>query len=288
LKKKTPSSAVKKMVPASAQTKKRTSAPEQVKKTKKVTPPKSPGAVKPVEVSPKKLKKPVTPKVTPLTKKNPKVSPPKVLVKELRQAPSKPVERTVVALLTPPGIHPIVKIPKKRVEKVAKEQPGAVRPTKASPKPKTKVPKESADDVMPEVLSPLMKKNPTVVKASIEEIPNEDAYPTLLQTKDDEEDSAAPAGEWRPKDYDTRDDVWDEDLHKKMALHVAEIAEYLLNDDEVLLEYSADFSTLQLTENLTFDSPLTNDGTSRAELKKIALGMPLRKLRHPTKKSPRC
>ena len=111
LKKTSAPAQVKKMVPASAQTKKKTCASVQVK-TKKVAPTKPPGAVKPVEVSLKKSKNPVMPKVAPLTKKNPKVSPPKTLVKELRRTPSKPVERTVVAPLTLPGIHPIVKIPK--------------------------------------------------------------------------------------------------------------------------------------------------------------------------------
>jgi len=70
--------------------------------------------------------------------------------------------------------------------------------------------------------------------------------------------------------------MWDKDSHENMAPCVAEIVEYLLNNDEVLLEYSTDFSTLWLIENLIFNLPLTCNGTSHVELRGVSLGAPLR------------
>jgi hypothetical protein len=47
---------------------------------------------------------------------------------------------------------------------------------------------------------------------------------------------------------------------------VEDIATYILEDDEILLEYSADGETLHVIENLIFTSPLTHDGTSKAKI----------------------
>jgi hypothetical protein len=61
-----------------------------------------------------------------------------------------------------------------------------------------------------------------------------------------------------------------------MAPPVKTIAEFPLGDNEVLLEYSPDFATLHIAENLSLNSPLTQDGTSQNELRRLALLTPTR------------
>jgi hypothetical protein len=60
---------------------------------------------------------------------------------------------------------------------------------------------------------------------------------------------------------DTKEDVW----VGQMAPKVQELATYLLQDDEILIEYAPDGTTIQLIENLSFNTPLTRDRTSKKE-----------------------
>ena len=69
-----------------------------------------------------------------------------------------------------------------------------------------------------------------------------------------------------PQETDVMEDVW---VGKINPLpEVKEVATYPLTDDEILIEYSADGSSVRLIENLTFDTPLTRDGTSKTETTK--------------------
>jgi hypothetical protein len=114
---------------------------------------------------------------------------------------------------------------------------------------------------------PLTQKKPpkkACQKPTIEEVLEE--LPPLLPDPDDEEMPVKDK-------YDTKDDVWEKDT---MAPPIKTIAEFPLRDDKVLLEYSPDFVTLRIAENLSFDSPLTRDGTSRNELRRLALSTPVR------------
>ncbi|KAG2344890.1 hypothetical protein BDR05DRAFT_947210 [Suillus weaverae] len=63
-------------------------------------------------------------------------------------------------------------------------------------------------------------------------------------------------------DFDTMQDVW------VQAAKVEDIASYPLKDDEVLIEYSSDGTSVRLIENLNLDTPLTRDGTSKNEQRK--------------------
>jgi hypothetical protein len=60
---------------------------------------------------------------------------------------------------------------------------------------------------------------------------------------------------------DTKEDIW----VGQMAPKVEELATYPLQDDEILIEYAPDGTTVQLIENLSFNTPLTCDGTSKKE-----------------------
>jgi hypothetical protein len=67
--------------------------------------------------------------------------------------------------------------------------------------------------------------------------------------------------------YETKDDVWDDvPTNPTFALKVEDIATYQINDDEVLIEYAQDGSNITIFENLSLDTPLTRDGTSRTEI----------------------
>src|SRR6267154_6201430 len=74
--------------------------------------------------------------------------------------------------------------------------------------------------------------------------------------------------------YDTND-TWVGEV--ACALHVDDVATYPIADDEVLLEYSADRTSVRLIENFDFaDIPLTHDGTSAREIRCVAKTTPLR------------
>jgi hypothetical protein len=82
--------------------------------------------------------------------------------------------------------------------------------------------------------------------AKIEEIPDEE---TFIPTE------TAPV-------FDTKEDIWDN--YKPM---VTDIATYQLCDEDVLIEYSAEGTEMRLIENVSFDTLLTKDGTSKNEMK---------------------
>ncbi|KAG2343093.1 hypothetical protein BDR05DRAFT_1000403 [Suillus weaverae] len=71
---------------------------------------------------------------------------------------------------------------------------------------------------------------------------------------------------------DTKEDVWDDTFARK----VEDPATYSINDDEILIEYAPDGSSITLFKNLSFDSPLTQDGTSASEIWRTAAIQPLR------------
>jgi hypothetical protein len=70
------------------------------------------------------------------------------------------------------------------------------------------------------------------------------------------------------------DDIWDDS--SMFARKVEDPITYPINDDEVLIEYAQDGSSVTLHENLSFDSPLTHDGTSASEIRQTAALRPLR------------
>jgi hypothetical protein len=60
---------------------------------------------------------------------------------------------------------------------------------------------------------------------------------------------------------DTKEDVW----VAQMAPEVKDLTTYPLHDDKILVEYASDRSTVQLIENISFNTPLTHDRTSKTE-----------------------
>jgi hypothetical protein len=70
------------------------------------------------------------------------------------------------------------------------------------------------------------------------------------------------------------EDVWNNTT--VFARKVEDPVSYPINDDEVLIEYAQDGSSVTLYENLSFDSPLTCDGTSASEIRRTAAFRPLR------------
>jgi hypothetical protein len=76
------------------------------------------------------------------------------------------------------------------------------------------------------------------------------------------------------EDFDTPRDIWMGE--NQFALPVTDVSTFELSEDEVLLEYSSDGSSLRIRENIHFDSPLTRDGTSAAEIRRTACMIPLR------------
>jgi hypothetical protein len=82
--------------------------------------------------------------------------------------------------------------------------------------------------------------------ASIKEIPDEE----MIIPKE-----TAPV-------FDTKEDIWGN--YEPM---VANITTYQLRDEDVLIEYSADGTEMRLIKNVSFNFPLTRDGTSKNEMK---------------------
>jgi hypothetical protein len=70
------------------------------------------------------------------------------------------------------------------------------------------------------------------------------------------------------------EDVWDDT--SMFARKVDDPVTYPINDDEVLIEYTQDGSSVTLHENLSFDSHLTRDGTSASKIQRTAALRPLR------------
>jgi hypothetical protein len=86
----------------------------------------------------------------------------------------------------------------------------------------------------------------TYPSASIKEIPDEE------MTVPEE---TAPV-------FDTKEDIWGN--YEPM---VTDITTYQLQDEDVLIEYLEDGTEMHLIENVSLDSPLTKDGTSKNEMK---------------------
>jgi hypothetical protein len=97
-----------------------------------------------------------------------------------------------------------------------------------------------------ESVSPERVDSMTPFSVKLEEIPDEDAFIPADTT---------PV-------FDTKEDIWDN--YEPM---VTDIATYQLHDEDVLIEYSADGMEMRLIENVSFDIPLTKDGTSKNEMK---------------------
>jgi hypothetical protein len=86
--------------------------------------------------------------------------------------------------------------------------------------------------------------------ASIEEVPDEErSIPVSIPNK-------------TLQVFDTKEDIWE-----NFEPPVYDVSAYLLWDDDVLIEYQADGSEMCIIENVSFDTPLTQDGTSKAEQK---------------------
>jgi hypothetical protein len=124
--------------------------------------------------------------------------------------------------------------------------------------------KASISEEIPESFSPI-NPLPAGGKRTMEKIKKKEKLPPLLPDPD-EEDS--------PTDWDTKEDVWVNET--QFAPCIEDPASYPLSDDEVLIEYSVDASSLRLIENLSLDSKLTRDGTSKTELRRAALNSPFR------------
>jgi hypothetical protein len=89
--------------------------------------------------------------------------------------------------------------------------------------------------------------------------------PALIPDPDDE-----------PPQDDTMEDIWDDT--SMFARKVEDPVTYLINDDEVLIKYAQDGSSITLHKNLSFDTPLTCDGTSASEIQQTTTLRPLRNL----------
>jgi hypothetical protein len=101
--------------------------------------------------------------------------------------------------------------------------------------------------------SPLPKDRKRTLKRRKEKKKKE-PLPALIPDPDDE----------LPQ-YDTMEDVWNDT--SVFARKVEDPVTYPINDDEVLIEYTQDGSSITPHENLSFDSPLTCNGTSASEIR---------------------
>jgi len=70
------------------------------------------------------------------------------------------------------------------------------------------------------------------------------------------------------------EDVWNDT--SAFTRKVEDPVTYPINDDEVLIEYAQDGSSITLHENSSFDSPLTRNGTSTSKIRQTATLRPLR------------
>jgi hypothetical protein len=132
------------------------------------------------------------------------------------------------------------------------------------PKPRKKVLIEEEED--PEQFTPLHSPLPKDGKRTLErrkERKKKEPIPALIPDPDDE-----------PPQYNTMEDVWDDS--SMFTRKVEDPVTYPINDDEVLIEYAQDGSSVTLHENLSFDYPLTCDGTSTSEIRRTAALRPLR------------
>jgi hypothetical protein len=108
---------------------------------------------------------------------------------------------------------------------------------------------ECIDSTVPTKVEPVTPEridSMTYLSVSIKEIPDEE------MTVPEE---TAPV-------FDTKEDIWGN--YKPM---VTDISTYQLQDEDVLIEYSEDRMEMCLIENVSLNSPLTKDGTSKNEMK---------------------
>jgi hypothetical protein len=94
--------------------------------------------------------------------------------------------------------------------------------------------------------------------ASIEEVP------------DEEKPVSTPIPKEMSVVISTKEDIWD-----SFELPVTDISTYLLHDNDVLIEYQADGSEMHIMENISFNTPLTQDGISKAT-QKLASTQPVK------------
>jgi len=85
-------------------------------------------------------------------------------------------------------------------------------------------------------------------------------YPSATVKEIPDEEMAIP--EETAPIFDTKEDIWGN--YEPM---VTDIATYQLQDGDILIKYSVDGTEMRLVENVSFDSPLTKDGTSKNEMK---------------------
>jgi hypothetical protein len=97
-----------------------------------------------------------------------------------------------------------------------------------------------------EPVTPERIDSTTYPSASIEEIPDEE------MTVPEE---MAPV-------FDTKEDIWGN--YEPM---VTDITTYQIQDEDILIKYLVDRMEMHLIENVSFDSPLTKDGTSKNKMK---------------------
>jgi hypothetical protein len=131
-------------------------------------------------------------------------------------------------------------------------------------KPRKTVSIEEEEDQ--EQFAPLHSPLPNDGKRTLErwkEKKKKEPIPILIPDPDDE-----------PPQYDTVEDVWDDS--SMFARKVEDPVTYPINNDEVLIKYAQDGSSVTLHKNLSFDSPLTCDGTSASEIRWTAALRPLR------------
>jgi hypothetical protein len=100
----------------------------------------------------------------------------------------------------------------------------------------------------------------TKVESVIPECIDSTAYPSASIEEIPDEEMTIPE-ETAPV-FDTKEDIWGN--YEPM---VTDITTYQLQDEEVLIEYSENGTEMRLIENVSFDSPLTKDGTSKIEMK---------------------
>jgi len=152
---------------------------------------------------------------------------------------------------------------KKAFEKLWRENsaPNPTPPLK--PKKKVSIKEEEDLEQFAPLHSPLPKDGKRTLERWKEKKKKGEPVPALIPDPDDES-----------LQYNTMEDVWDDS--SMFTRKVEDPITYPINDDEVLIEYAQDGSSVTLHENLSFNSPLTWDGTSASEIQQTAALRPLR------------
>jgi hypothetical protein len=115
--------------------------------------------------------------------------------------------------------------------------------------PKEPVKPEYVDSTVPMQVEPVKPEcidSTAPFSTKIKEIPNEDMHiPSETSSI-----------------FDTKEDIWG-----NYKPPVADVSTYYLHNKDVLIEYHPDGTEMRIIENLSLDTPLTCDGTSKAEQK---------------------